>query len=142
MDLDPECHHQVEKKYLSEEDRKAEKFCQPNKANRLRKRSEFLDLRKDCHTFYEDSVIINIKRNLNNIQKYEITVTKKTGNAIRRNYIKRIFRAIIQKNWMKIKNPVIFEIIPKKQIKNYSFDKIEKDILKVLHKRISKIIEK
>ena len=47
-----------------------------------------------------------------------------------------------KRNWIKIKNPVIFEIIPKKQIKSYSFDKIEKDILKVLHKRISKIIEK
>mgnify|MGYP001395922999 CR=1 FL=1 len=56
MDLDPECHHQVEKKYLSEEDRKAEKFCQPNKANRLRKRSEFLDL-SDKLQPYDELVI-------------------------------------------------------------------------------------
>ena len=45
MDLGPECLHQVEKKYSSEEDKKVEKLYLPNKSNRLKKRSEFINLR-------------------------------------------------------------------------------------------------
>ena len=133
MGLDPECLHQVEKKYSSEEDKKVEKLCLPNKSNRLKKRSEFINLRNKCSTLHGKFVIININKN-SNFKKYGLTVSKKIGNAVKRNYLKRIFRSIIRNNWKTIKNSVSFEIIPKKKILNHSFAEIEKDIKETLKK--------
>ena len=133
MDLDPECLHQVEKKYSSEEDKKVERHCLPNKSNRLKKRSEFIGLRNECNTFHGKFVIVNIGKN-SNLTKYGLTVSKKIGNAVKRNYLKRIFRSIIRNNWKNIKKSISFEIIPKKKILNHSFAEIEKDIKEILNK--------
>ena len=133
MDLDPECLHQVEKKYSSEEDKKVEKLYLPDKSNRLKKRSEFISLRNKCITLHGKLVIINIDNNANS-KKFGLTVSKKIGNAVKRNYLKRIFRSIIRKNWKSIKESISFEIIPKKKILNHSFTEIEKDIKQILNK--------
>jgi len=133
MGLDPECLHQVEKKYSSEEDKKVEKLCLPNKSNRLKKRSEFISLRSKCITLHGKFVIVNIDKRSNHM-KYGFTVSKKIGNAVKRNYLKRIFRSIVRNNWKYIKKSVSFEIIPKKKILNHSFTEIEKDIKEVLNK--------
>ena len=96
MDLDPECLHQVEKKYSSEEDKKVEKLCLPNKSNRLKKRSEFISLRNKCITLHGKLVIINIDNNAS-FTKYGLTVSKKIGNAVKRNRIKRKLKSVVQK---------------------------------------------
>ena len=90
MDLDPECLHQVEKKYSSEEDKKVEKLYLPDKSSRLKKRSEFISLRNKCRSLHGKLVIVNIKKNPN-FTKYGLTVSKKIGNAVKRNYLKRIY---------------------------------------------------
>ena len=133
MDLDPECLHQVEKKYSSEEDKKVEKLYLPNKSNKLKKRSEFVSLRHKSKTFHGKLVIVNIDKN-SNFRKYGFTVSKKIGNAVKRNYLKRIFRSIIRNNWVSIKKSISFEIIPKKKILNHTFTEIEKDIKEVLNR--------
>ena len=61
-------------------------------------------------------------------------MSKKIGNAVKRNYLKRIFRSIIRNNWKNIKESVSFEIIPKKKILDHSFTEIEEDIKKILNK--------
>ena len=131
MDLDLECQHQVVKKYSSEEGKKEEKYYLPKKIHSLKKRFEFLNLRNDCKTFHGKLVILNITHDINGI-KYGITVTKRIGNAVKRNYLKRVFRYIISKNSKKIIKPVIFEVIPKKNILKHSFSDIEKDVIKLL----------
>ncbi|MAI28639.1 MAG: ribonuclease P protein component [Pelagibacteraceae bacterium TMED124] len=133
MDLDPECLHQVEKKYSSEEDKKVGKLYLPNKSNRLKKRSEFLNLRNKCRTFHGKFVIVNIDKS-SDLTKYGLTVSKKIGNAVKRNYLKRIFRSIIRNNWKNIKKPFSFEIIPKKKILHHTFTEIEKDLKEILNK--------
>ena len=61
MALDQECQRKVVKKLSQEEDKKEEKFSQHNKLDKLRKRSEFLDLRKKCSTFHGTTIISNYK---------------------------------------------------------------------------------
>ena len=56
MALDQECQRKVVKKLSPEEGKKEEKFFQHNKLDKLRKRSEFLGLRKN----------VDIPRNNNN----------------------------------------------------------------------------
>ena len=132
MDLDPECQHQVEKKYLLEEDKKVEKFCLPNKSIKLKKRHEFLSLRNNCQTVHGKLVLINLKKDEVSQFKFGITVSKKIGNAVKRNYVKRILRSIILKNKHKINKSIIFEIIPKKGMVSSSFADIEEDIITIL----------
>ena len=132
MGLDPECLHQVEKKCSSEEDKRVEKYSLPNSSNRLKKRFEFLNLRNCSKTVRSNFAIYNVKKNSDNKPKYGITVSKKIGNAVKRNYVKRILRSIIISNWKIIEKSISFEIIPKKNIFNHSFAEIEKDVIKTL----------
>ena len=81
MVLGQECQHKVAKKSSPEEDKKEEKSSQLN-INKLRKRSEFLDLRKNCSTFHGIAIISNYKESNNKISKIGLTVTKKIGSAV------------------------------------------------------------
>tara|TARA_B100000530_G_scaffold49450_1_gene27593 strand:- start:62 stop:487 length:426 start_codon:yes stop_codon:yes gene_type:complete len=138
MGLDPGRLHQVEKKCSSEEDKRVEKYFLPNSSNKLKKRYQFLNLRSCSKTIHSSFAIFNVKKNLDNNLKYGITVSKKIGNAVKRNYVKRILRSIIISNWKIIEKSIDFEIIPKKNIFNHSFAEIEKDVIKTLKIKISK----
>ena len=52
MALDQECRHPEEKKSLREEDKKEEKKSPPKTCYVLKKRAEFLDIRKKGKTIY------------------------------------------------------------------------------------------
>ncbi len=133
MVLGQECQHKVEKKSSSEEDKKEEKSFQLN-INKLKKRSEFLDLRKNCNTLHGIAIISNYKESNSKISKIGFTVTKKIGSAVVRNKIKRILRAAIQKNKKFFVTPILLEIIAKKEFLKFKFEVIEKDLKDVLKK--------
>ena len=133
MVLGQECQHKVAKKSSPEEDKKEEKSSQLN-INKLRKRSEFLDLRKNCSTFHGIAIISNYKESNNKISKIGLTVTKKIGSAVIRSKIKRILRAVIQKNKKFFVTPIRLEIIAKKEFLKFKFEVIEKDLKDVLKK--------
>ena len=134
MVLDQECQHKVAKKSSSEEGKKEEKPSQHNKLCKLRKRSEFLDLRKNCFTSHGKTIISNHRISNGRISKIGFTVTKKIGSAVVRNKIRRILRAVVQKNEKFFIRPVYFEIIAKKEILKSKFKIIEKDLQNILIK--------
>ena len=63
-----------------------------------------------------------------------MTVTKKIGSAVVRNRIKRVLRAVIQKNKNLFTKPINLEIIAKKEILKCKFEIVEKDIQNILIK--------
>ena len=134
MALDQECQRRVVKKLSLEEDKKEEKFSQHNRISKLRKRSEFLDLRRNCKTYRGRSIISNYQFSNDQISKVGLTVTKRIGSSVVRNRIKRILRAIIQKNKEFFVKPLYLEIIAKKEILKCKFEVIEKDIKNILIK--------
>ena len=134
MALDQECQRKVVKKSSLEEDKKEEKSFLHNKIGRLRKRSEFLDLRKSCLTFHGKTVISNYQDSKNQTTKTGLTVTKKIGSAVQRNRIKRILRAILEKNKNLLRKPIYFELIAKKEIIKCKYEVIEEDIKDILIK--------
>jgi len=142
MDLDPECQLLVEKKYLSEEGKKGEKHSPPKRFRSLKKRSDFLFLKKNGFSSHGDCFIINFLERKNKSTRIGITVTKKLGNAVKRNYIKRVLRAILIENYKKLPECVDLEIIPKKNFLDNRFVKIKQDILDLISKINFKIIEK
>ena len=75
MVLDLGCRQMVVKKSSITEDKKEEKFCQPKKANKLKKRSDFLKLRSICKKIHGNFVILNFSKSKGET-KYGITVSK------------------------------------------------------------------
>ena len=136
MASDQECQPRVAKRLLSEEDKKAEKYFQPNKISSLKKRSDFLEHRKNCSTFYGKMLIINYKFLDGCEPKIGYTVTKKLGSAVARNRIKRVLRAIVQRNLKLIRLGMCLEFIPKKRFQEFSFKDVENDF-KDIFKKIS-----
>ena len=136
MASDQECQPRVAKRLLSEEDKKAEKYFQPNKISSLKKRSDFLEHRKNCETFYGKLLIINYKFSDGCEPKIGYTVTKKLGSAVARNRIKRVLRAIVHRNLQLIRLGMCVEFIPKRRFQEFSFKDVENDF-KDIFKKIS-----
>ena len=134
MALGQEWQRLVEKKSLLEEDKKEERNSQHKRILSLKKRSDFLFVRKSGESIRSKHFIVNYLIPLEPKVEMGITVSKKIGNAVKRNYIKRVIRSIIRNNSNKIPNNLIFEIIPKKKIETISFFDLEKDLLDFIKK--------
>ena len=63
-----------------------------------------------------------------------LTVSKRMGNAVKRNYIKRVLRSALRNNTSLITKNISIEIIPKKNLEKRRFSKIEEDIFLILKK--------
>ena len=134
MVSDQECQRKVVKKSSSEEDKKVGKYSQPNKFSSLKKRSDFLEHRKNCDTYFGKKVIINYKFSDGCEPKVGYTVTKKLGSAVVRNRIKRVLRAIVQRNLQLIRLGMCLEFIPKRRFQEFSFKDVENDFKNILKK--------
>ena len=101
----------------------------------IKKRKNFLQLRKAKNSLIGEVIIINFK-NINSCDDLSLgfTVSKKHGNAVKRNLIKRRLRALFIKNIKEIPKGYAFEVIPKEKINGFDFLNIEKDLLNVIKK--------
>ena len=132
MDLDQECHLPAGKKSLLEDDKRVEKNFLPNRLNSLKKRSEFLFIRNSGKSKNSQFFIINYLFSKTDEVRFGITVSRKYGNVVKRNYTKRIIRSILTKNINVISNGLSFEIIPKKNLKNKNFSQSESDLIEII----------
>ena len=129
MALDQECRRPEEKKSLREEDKKEEKESPPKTCYVLKKRAEFLDVRKKGKTIFAQFFIINYFLSSQSGFYFGLTVSRKIGNSDKRNYLKRIIRSIIANNLNSMPKNIKLEIIPKKQIEKKKYLELEKDFL-------------
>ena len=104
--------------------------------NKIKKTKDFsliYNKSKKMHTKY---AIIFIKENINNEQRFGFVASKKTGNAVQRNRIKRIFKEFVKthKDKFKKNTDYIFvgKSILKENIKTLKYKDIEKDLSKVI----------
>ena len=97
----------------------------------LKKRADFLKLRENCSSFKTENFIFNFKIDKSvPVPVVGITVSNKIGNAVKRNYIKRLIRSIISNKKSTIPKSLIIEIIAKKNVRP-SFSSFNKDILTI-----------
>ena len=95
----------------------------------LKKRNEFLKVRETNKFLLSKYLIINFKKNPTTKGfRFGLTVSKKHGSAVQRNYIKRLIRAVVIKNVNIFCEGFDFEFIPKKNFKKTNFERLDKDI--------------
>jgi len=120
-----------EKNFLSNHNKN---FCFPKKV-RLLKRSQYLTVSRQGKRVYTDCFIAIVLKGTAKNNRIGITISKKTGNAVRRNRIKRIIREYFRHNKEKILKPVDINIIAKKGLTTLS----NLEIIEKLDKLFSKI---
>ena len=134
MDSDLGCQQMAVKKFCQIGVKKVEKNSLPKPILKLKKRKEFILLRKNGLCKKSKFFIINYQ-NTTDFQKFVgLTVSKKVGGAVVRNYIKRLLRSIVTNNIKNIPNGLVFEIIPKKGVEKTSYHLLEKDLVDTLKK--------
>ena len=103
---------------------------------RLRKRAQFLTLSKQGKKVYTDCFIAIVQKNTAQNNRIGITVSKKVGNAVKRNRIKRIIREYFRTNRDIISGPLDINIIARKGLASMPNHKIV-DKLDKLFKKIA-----
>ena len=111
---------------------------------KIHKRKDYVDISKTGLKLNTKNFIIQYrklkKQNetalVNNI-KMGIVASKKIGNAVKRNYVKRIIRVISKSSYYVINKNIEFVIIGKRSVISESFKKLNLE-MKSIFKEISK----
>ncbi len=111
-----------------------------DKKYRLRKNIEFNKVYKNGRSYWNKYLVIYVYKNpanKGNITKVGYTITKKIGNAVTRNSIRRRMKEIVRLNFSNIKPGYDIIFIPKKNIVNLSYKELENSMIHIL--KIAKI---
>ena len=103
---------------------------------KLKKSRDFTTIYDKSKKVYTRYAIVFVSENKNNIQRFGFVASKKTGNAVQRNRIKRLFREFVKNNKEKFKEGTDYIFVGKAVLKEklgtLKYNDIEKDMLKVI----------
>ena len=102
------------------------------KINIVKKNRDFSRIIKNNRPIKSNLFVIYLEKNTNDIYKFGIYASKKVGNAVSRNRVKRQIKSILDKNTYK--NNFNCIIIIKKDIIDKSFDEMSKDLNILINK--------
>ena len=102
------------------------------KINIVNKNRDFSRIIKNNRSIKSNLFVIYLEKNTNDIYKFGISASKKVGNAVTRNRVKRQIKSILDKNTYK--NNFNCIIIIKKDIIDKSFDEMSKDLNILINK--------
>ena len=102
------------------------------KINIVKKNRDFSRIIKNNRPIKSNLFVIYLEKNTNDVYKFGISASKKVGNAVTRNRVKRQIKSILDKNTYK--NNFNCIIIIKKDIIDKSFDEMSKDLNILINK--------
>lgn len=108
-------------------------------SERLKKQSEFLSFKKigksvDCNHF----VLLTIEKKNEKLSRLGIIATKRIGNAVSRNYAKRLFREIFRQNKARFYKACDILVIVRPHFKEATFEMLEKRFVKGTFKALAR----
>ena len=105
---------------------------------KLKKSRDFTTIYDKSKKVYTRYAIVFVSENKNNIQRFGFVASKKTGNAVQRNRIKRLFREFVKNNKEKSKEGTDYIFVGKAVLKEklgtLKYEDIERDMSKVIKK--------
>lgn len=105
------------------------------KINIIKKQNEINDIIKKGKLYKSKYYYIYKKENnFNKYYRFCICVSKKLGNAVKRNKLKRQTKDIIDKSKIIFKRNYDYVIILRKEISNISYDEIKESLINLLNK--------
>jgi ribonuclease P protein component len=111
-----------------------------DKSEKIKKNSHFRFIYSRGKSYSNDKLVLYIFKNKKNINRTGLSVSKKIGNSVVRNRIKRLIRESYRLNKIKFKKGYDLIFIARIGSKNSNFRDIEKSVL-YLMKRSSLIKE-
>ncbi|WP_100065410.1 ribonuclease P protein component [Miniphocaeibacter massiliensis] len=108
------------------------------KEKRLRSNRDFRKVYKKGKGYFNKHFTIIIRKNKLQGSRVGFSITKKHGNAVERNKLKRRLKEIVRHNFNLIKEGYDIVVIPKQNTKNLSYQELEKSathLLKISFKR-------
>ena len=101
------------------------------KEERILTRAEFINLNLHGTSYYTENFVITLRQNKSNTTRLGITVSKKFGNSVKRNRVKRLIREFFRLNKQHIPKGYDIMIIALKESGNLNFLKV-KEVLGAL----------
>ncbi|RQD73909.1 MAG: ribonuclease P protein component [Candidatus Syntrophonatronum acetioxidans] len=105
---------------------------------KIKKNREYRDVYKKGKKFVSSFTVLYVMPNEREKTRVGITVSKKIGNSVTRNRVKRIYREVCRLKEKDMKNGYDLVIVARKKAKELDFWKGWKDLNKLFYK--SKII--
>ena len=101
---------------------------------KIKKKTEYDYIYKTGKKIHSKYVIVFIKQNSFPFNRFGIVTSKKIGKAVVRNKVRRQIRAIMKKYLGKIKTHYDIVIVTRYNIKDSSFQILERDLINVFRK--------
>jgi ribonuclease P protein component len=98
------------------------------RASRLRARKLFLDVYERGHRVHGSFFVLFALRGTTAVSRLGITATKKFGDAVERNRIKRVVREIFRHNRELASTPIDLVVNVKSSARGQSYDRLEADL--------------
>ena len=106
--------------------------------DKLKRSRDFTTIYNKSRKVYTRYAIVFVSENKNCMQRFGFVASKKTGNAVQRNRIKRLFREFVKNNKEKFKEGTDYifvgKAVLKEKLASLKYEDIEKDMLKVIKK--------
>lgn len=99
---------------------------------RIRKNIEFKRVYNGGNNYWNRNLTLYVKKNGLNNSRVGITITKKIGNSVVRNQIRRRIKEIYRLNFFRLKDGYDIVFIPKKNVVDLSFAQLESAVIHIL----------
>lgn len=104
---------------------------------RLRKNQDFKKVYKRGKSYRNRNFVVILKNSGLEHPRIGFSITKKTGNSVTRNRLKRRLREIVRLKQKHIKKPVDIIIIPRKNSLDLDYQQMESSLVHVLKRAFS-----
>lgn len=103
-----------------------------NKIKRLRTNMEFKKVYNSGKNYWNRNLILYLRKNNTDHTRVGYSITKKIGNSVTRNKIRRRMKEIYRLNYNNLKKGYDLIFIPKKNVVDISYGELESAMIHIL----------